>query len=184
MSAPSSQPSLTALVVMGVSGSGKTTFAEALAEHTGWPFQEGDDLHPAQNVAKMKSGHPLTDADRAPWLAAIADHIDAWRGAGLTGIVTCSALKRAYREQLASSHADVRFVYMHGERALLADRLRARQGHFMPASLLVSQLATLEPPDAAEDAITVDIAQSMPDQLAVVTQALGLDAASAEPGAC
>jgi len=142
---------------MGVSGSGKTTVAKALAEHLGWRFQEGDALHPPQNVAKMAAGTPLSDADRWPWLTAIAAVIDGWRAAGVSGIVTCSALKRAYRQVLVGDRADVRLVYLAGSKALIAGRMAARTGHFMPAALLDSQLATLEPPGAEEHPIVMDI---------------------------
>lgn len=144
-------------VVMGVSGSGKTTVARDAAHQLGWRFQEGDALHPPENVAKMRSGQPLDDADRAPWLAAIAACIDAWRDAGERGIVTCSALKRAYRNVIIGPRADVRLVYLEGSRALLAERLAGRHGHFMPASLLDSQLATLEPPSPDERPLTISV---------------------------
>jgi len=145
------------LLVMGVSGSGKTTVAKALAEQLGWRFQEGDALHPPENVAKMAAGTPLSDADRWPWLTAIAAVIDGWRAAGVSGIVTCSALKRAYRQVLVGDRADVRLVYLAGSKALIAGRMAARTGHFMPAALLDSQLATLEPPGAEEHPIVMDI---------------------------
>ena len=152
---------------MGVSGSGKTTVAKALAEHLGWRFQEGDALHPPQNVAKMAAGTPLSDADRWPWLTAIAAVIDGWRAAGVSGIVTCSALKRAYRQVLVGDRADVRLVYLAGSKALIAGRMAARKGHFMPAALLDSQFATLEPPEADETPIVVDIG---PEPAAIVAE--------------
>lgn len=144
-------------VVMGVSGSGKTTVGRALAQRLHWEFQEGDALHPPENVAKMRSGHPLDDNDRAPWLAAIAARIDEWRRDGRPGVVSCSALKRRYRDAIVGSRPDVRLVYLTGSRTLIAERLAARRGHFMPPNLLDSQLATLEPPAADENAITVSI---------------------------
>ncbi len=148
---------MTVLVVMGVSGSGKTTIAELLARRLGWNFQEGDALHPKANIEKMASGTPLTDADRLPWLNAIAALIDSWRGAGQNGIVTCSALKQAYREILIGTRRDVRLVYLRADKSILISRLANRHGHFMPASLLDSQLATLEPPSALERPIVADI---------------------------
>ena len=145
------------LVVMGVSGSGKTTVARGLAERLGWRFQEGDALHPPANVAKMAAGTPLGDDDRWPWLGAIAGVIDAWRAEGTSGIVTCSALKRAYRAVLVGARADVRLVFLSGDKALIAGRLAARKGHFMPPALLDSQFAALEPPGADEHPVVVDI---------------------------
>lgn len=145
------------LVVMGVAGSGKTTIARMLADRLGWRFQEGDALHPPANVAKMSAGTPLTDDDRWPWLHAIAGVIDGWRAEGASGIVTCSALKRAYRDILVGARPDVRIVHLAGDKALIAGRMAARKGHFMPTALLDSQFATLEPPGAEENAITVDI---------------------------
>ncbi len=145
------------LVVMGVAGSGKTTIARMLADRLGWRFQEGDALHPPANVAKMSAGTPLTDDDRWPWLHAIAAVIDGWRAEGASGIVTCSALKRAYRAILVGDRPDVRIVHLAGDKALIAARMAARKGHFMPTALLDSQFATLEPPGPEENAITVDI---------------------------
>jgi carbohydrate kinase (thermoresistant glucokinase family) len=147
----------TIVVVMGVSGSGKTTVASLLAERLGCAFQDGDDLHPSANVAKMKSGTPLTDADRIPWLQAIARHIDAWRERGEVGVVTCSALKRAYRNIIVGKRSDVALVYLKGPRALIHDRLMARTAHFMPVGLLDSQFATLQEPAADERPVVVDI---------------------------
>jgi carbohydrate kinase (thermoresistant glucokinase family) len=145
------------VVVMGVAGSGKTTVGRALARRLGWSFQEGDALHPPENVAKMRAGHPLDDQDRAPWLAAVAARIDEWRGRGEAGVITCSALKRQYREIVVGNRQDVRLVYLHGSRELLAQRIAGRRGHFMPASLLDSQLATLEPPGPEEHALAVSV---------------------------
>jgi carbohydrate kinase (thermoresistant glucokinase family) len=143
------------LVIMGVSGSGKTTLAEALVERLRWPLQEGDALHPPENVTKMAGGTPLTDTDRWPWLDRIAAWIDARLAAGESGIVTCSALKRAYRDRIIGARGGVRLVFLFGERELIASRLGARRGHFMPPSLLASQLATLEPPGPEERPITL-----------------------------
>jgi carbohydrate kinase (thermoresistant glucokinase family) len=144
-------------VVMGVSGAGKTTVGERLAERLNWEFLEGDRLHPRENVAKMRSGHPLTDADRTPWLAAIAEAIDLWRARGACGVVSCSALKRAYRCGIIGARPGVRLVYLEGSRELIAERLAGRNDHFMPASLLDSQFAALEPPGPDENPITVAI---------------------------
>jgi gluconokinase len=155
----------TALIVMGVSGSGKTTVAEILAEKLGWPFRDGDDFHPPANVAKMHAGTPLTDEDRWPWLAAIAAWIAEARGRGGHVIVTCSALKRVYRDALRDGHADVRFVYLEGTKELIASRLAKRKNHFMPPALLDSQFATLEPPAADEAPLTVSIGPT-PDEIA------------------
>jgi len=142
---------------MGVSGAGKTTVGERLAERLKWEFLEGDRLHPRENVAKMESGHPLTDADRAPWLAAIAEVIDLWCARGACGVVSCSALKHAYRCRIIGDRPGVRLVYLQGSRELIAERLAGRSGHFMPASLLDSQFAALEPPGPDENPITVAI---------------------------
>jgi gluconokinase len=145
-----------ALVVMGVSASGKTTLGRLLAERLGWTFQEGDDLHPPANVAKMKAGQPLDDADRWPWLEAIGRWLDDHVAAGQASVVTCSALKRAYRDKLADGRPQVLFLYIDLDRATLEDRISHREGHFFPASLLDSQLATLQPPGAGERAIRID----------------------------
>lgn len=145
------------VLIMGVAGSGKTTIARALAERLGWRYQEGDALHPQANVARMSAGTPLTDADRWPWLHAIAAVIDTWRAEGQNGIVTCSALKRAYRDILIGPRADVRLVFLAGDKPLIAARMAARTGHFMPPALLDSQLATLEPPGPDENPIVADI---------------------------
>lgn len=146
---------LPVLVVMGVSGSGKSTVAGVLAGRLGWDIAEGDDMHPAANVAKMAAGHPLDDADRWPWLEKVADWIRRHTAAGEPGIVTCSALKRSYRDLLRGEH--VVFVYLAGPPAQIAHRIAARHGHYMPPALLDSQLRTLEPPGADENAITVNV---------------------------
>ena len=146
-----------ALIVMGVSGSGKSTIASALAERLGWTFEDGDRFHPESNVAKMSAGHPLSDEDRWPWLQAIADEIGRVCRAGGHLVVACSALKRGYRDVLAGARTDVRFVFLEGSQALIAGRLARRKGHFMPPGLLDSQFKTLEPPQADEQAITVSI---------------------------
>ena len=158
------------MLLMGVSGCGKTTVGEQLAERLGWSYQEGDALHPPANVAKMAGGTPLTDADRLPWLAAVAAWIDARRAAGECGVVSCSALKRAYRQLLVGDRPDVWLVYLQGTRDQLAERLAARTGHYMPAGLLDSQLATLEEPTAAEQPLVVTIDQPVE---AIVTAIAG-----------
>jgi gluconokinase len=141
---------------MGVSGAGKTTIGQLLAERLGWSFEEGDSLHPAANVEKMSEGIPLTDEDRWPWLAKIADWIDNRLDTGENGIVTCSALKRSYRNVLNRRGSGVEFVYLAVEISELEERVEHRDDHFMPASLLGSQLNTLEVPTSAEPAIQVD----------------------------
>jgi carbohydrate kinase (thermoresistant glucokinase family) len=162
----------TVLVLMGVSGSGKSTVGVELAQRLGWPFKEGDDLHPAANVAKMHAGESLTDADRKPWLAAVAAWIDGWIGEGACGVITCSALKRRYRDYLTDGRPSIAFVFLHAREAVLARRLAKRQGHFMPASLLASQLATLEPPAPDEPAITVDNDAPVASQVDAVIKAI------------
>jgi gluconokinase len=139
--------------MMGVAGAGKSTVARGLAQELGWDFAEGDDFHPAANVAKMAAGEPLTDIDRLPWLDGIARWIDQEIASGRSGVIACSALKRAYRDALR--RPQVLFVYLSVPRAELDRRVNRRPGHFMPASLLDSQLAALEPPAADEQALTV-----------------------------
>lgn len=134
-----------ALVVMGVSGVGKSTIGAAVAHELGWPFIEADELHSSSNIAKLTAGEPLTDGDRAPWLAAIRDQIDGQAQAGRSSVVSCSALQRAYRDILRQAGAHVRFAHLHGEAELVAQRLAQRSGHFMHPQLLGSQLETLEP---------------------------------------
>ncbi len=147
------------LVVMGVSGCGKTSVGEALGRALHLPFADGDDLHPKENIAKMSAGIPLTDADRFPWLDRVGDRLKA-NPAGM--IIGCSALKRIYRDRIRQSAGHpVTFLHLAGSRALIESRMRARKGHFMPASLLDSQFATLEPPAADEQAITVSIDASL-----------------------
>jgi gluconokinase len=162
----------TILVVMGVSGSGKTTVAAMLAGALGVGFLEGDDLHPRSNVEKMKNGTPLTDADRLPWLRAIAHRIDEWRARGEAGVVTCSALKRAYREILIGDRPDVRLVYLKGSPELIHQRMAARHGHFMPVGLLDSQFETLQEPGADEKPVVVDVAGSPAEIVAEIIRRL------------
>lgn len=152
------QPAPAVLVVMGVSGSGKTTVGALLAQRLGWEFADGDDFHPPANVEKMHGGIPLTDADRWPWLRAIAAWIDQTRRAGGHGVVACSALKRRYRDILLDGSPAVRLIYLRGEPELIGSRLAARHGHFMPESLLLSQYQALEEPGRDEDPITVEVA--------------------------
>ena len=177
MTAPQKRLALpVVLVLMGVSGCGKTTIGELLAERLHLPYEEGDALHPPANVAKMAAGHPLDDADRAPWLAKVADWVDARLDAGESGVITCSALKRSYRALIARRGAGVEFVYLHGSRELIASRLAGRHGHFMPPTLLDSQFATLEEPGADEPAIRVEIGEPPAAIAADIVEALGLPA--------
>lgn len=169
-----------ALIVMGVSGSGKSTVGLLLAEMLGYEFRDGDSFHPPENVEKMRSGIPLTDEDRWPWLAAIAAWINAHRLEGTTGIVACSALRRVYRDRLRDGHSDVRFLYLQGDKSLIAGRLAARKGHYMPASLLDSQFATLEEPGTDEGAIRLSIVPEPPDIAREAIEALGLGATAGE----
>ncbi len=145
------------VVVMGVSGSGKSTVAALLAAALGCQFQEGDDLHPPENVEKMRGGTPLTDADRVPWLRKIAEEIDNWRARGECGVLTSSALKRSYRDIIIGDRRDVVLVYLKGSRELIHQRMVARHGHFMPTVLLDSQFATLEEPTPDERPIIEDV---------------------------
>jgi gluconokinase len=162
------------VVVMGVAGSGKTTVGTALATRLGWRFLDADDLHPAANVEKMRHGIPLTDEDRAPWLRAVVDAIA--RGGDV--VLACSALRRWHRDALREgARADLRFVYLAGDVAELDRRLRARTGHYMPASLLRSQLDTLEPPDATE-ALTVDAEVPVASIIDTIVRELRLGAPS------
>lgn len=159
------------LVIMGVSGCGKSTVGQGVAELLGLPFLEGDSLHPARNVALMAAGTPLTDSDRAGWLDTIAQRLaDTPPTQGL--VVSCSSLKRIYRDRLRAATPGLQFVHLHGSRALLAARLRQRQDHYMPAALLDSQLATLEIPDADEHVLTLDIAEPTDMLVAHIAQHL------------
>lgn len=148
------------LVLMGVSGAGKSTVGTLLSQRLDWPFEDADSFHPPANIAKMSAGTPLTDEDRWPWLGAIAAWIDRARQNGGRGIVGCSALKRRYRDILIEGRPDVRLIHLKGEEALVAVRQAARPGHFMPASLVRSQFETLEEPDPDERALTVSVDQS------------------------
>lgn len=168
----------TAIVLMGVSGCGKSTVGVRLARKLHREFLEGDTFHPPANVEKMSRGIPLDDADRLPWLKAIAAAIDDARRDGRQVVVTCSALKRSYRAILAGSHDDVAFVYLKGGKELIAERLAARAGHFMPPKLLDSQFAALEEPAADEASVMMAI-EDTPDQIADAIAAMAAAGARA-----
>ena len=157
------------VLLMGVAGSGKTTIGRQLADELGWKFADADDFHPPANVAKMSTGTPLDDTDRAPWLAAIRLFIDARLAAGENAVVTCSALKEKHRAVLLSGAPDVKLVYLRGTRDVLWSRISGRSGHFMKPAMLDSQLATLEEP---VNALTLDIAQSPAQLIAGIRSAL------------
>jgi gluconokinase len=163
-----------ALIVMGVSGSGKSTIGDKLAERLGWTYQDGDRFHPASNVAKMSAGQPLTDEDRWPWLRAIAKEIDRICEAREHAVIACSALKRAYRDVLVHGRNDVRIIYLNGTQDLIASRLALRKGHFMPPGLLASQFKTLEPPDLSENPMIVSIDASIEAIVDDIVHKLGL----------
>lgn len=160
---------------MGVSGCGKSTVAALLAGRLGWPFEEGDALHPRSNIDKMAAGHSLTDDDRWPWLEKVAGWVEQRLDAGENGLITCSALKRSYRDVINRRGSGAVFVYLAGSRSTIAARLAARHGHFMPTSLLDSQFAALEEPTSDEPEIRVDvgpapgvIAQTIVEQLSLI----------------
>lgn len=161
------------LVVMGVAGSGKSTVGRLLAAGLGWPFVDGDALHSTTAIDRMRHGQPLDDADRQPWLDAIAAQLDTWRERGESGVLACSALKRRYRDRLAE-HGPLRFVYLQGDEALIRQRLQQRLDHFMPESLLDSQLADLEPPAADEPAIRLAVDQPPELLVGAIRAMLGL----------
>lgn len=160
------------VVVMGVAGSGKTTVAHLLGERLGWVVAEADEFHPAANVAKMAAGHPLTDEDRWPWLDTIASWIIEHTMAGIPGIITCSALKKVYRDRLREKN--VVFVHLAGSKEQIGRRLTTRMDHFMPPSLLDSQIATLEPPGPEENSIVIDVGRTPAEEAAEVVSRLGL----------
>ncbi|MBU3731576.1 MAG: gluconokinase [Beijerinckiaceae bacterium] len=166
------------LIVMGVSGCGKSTVGQALGEELGWEFRDGDAFHPPANVAKMKSGAPLTDEDRWPWLDAIARYIDETRAQGGHAIIACSALKRVYRDRLKGARPDVTFVHLAGSKELIEARMAARQNHFMPLGLLDSQFATLEAPSDDEGAMIVSVAGAPDEIVHDVLKRMGLRAAA------
>ena len=163
------------LVVMGVSGCGKSTIASMLAHRLGWIYEDGDWLHPQSNIEKMHHGEPLNDEDRWPWLHAIADWIDETRRPGNHGVVACSALKRAYRNILVGDRRDVRIVYLKGDRNLIARRIATRGDHFMPPALLDSQFKALEEPKADERPIVVSIAPHPREIVETIVQKLGIE---------
>jgi carbohydrate kinase (thermoresistant glucokinase family) len=160
------------VILMGVAGAGKTTVGELLAQRLGARFIEGDSFHPAENVAKMRAAVPLTDADRMPWLRAIAAEIGRCLQAGEGAVIACSALKRAYREILVGGRREVRVVYLEGSRDLIQERLDKRRGHYMPPSLLPSQFAALEEPSADEAPIDVDVSRTPEQIVAAILTAL------------
>jgi gluconokinase len=179
MTADRLKEKIAVIVVMGVSGSGKSTIAGMLAHRLHWLYEDGDWFHPKSNIEKMHHGEPLTDEDRWPWLHAIADWIDATRRSGNHGIVACSALKRTYRDILIGERRDVRLVYLKGEQGLIARRIAARADHFMPPTLLDSQFKTLEEPAPEERALTVSIVPHPREIVETIVRALDLDQAVA-----
>lgn len=162
------------IVIMGVSSAGKTTTATALSERLGWPFRDADSFHPPANVEKMSRGMPLDDTDRAPWLAAIAAWIQERIARDEHGIVTCSALKRAYRDVIMAGLPGAKLVHLVGNRALIGERMARRSNHFMPTSLLDSQFATLEPPGPDEDVLTIEVSMSPARVADAIIAELGL----------
>lgn len=159
------------LIFMGVSGSGKTTVGTLFAKKTGATFYEGDDFHPLENIEKMRRGIPLTDADRAKWLQTLRDIVTRALADGRFTVIACSALKAAYREVLQAGDSRVKFVFLTGPRSVIEERLKLRHNHFMPPTLLDSQLATLEPP---ADALTVSFEKSPEEIVTELIQALGI----------
>ena len=166
------QVTSTSIVVMGVSGSGKSTVAAGLVDRLGWEFAEGDDFHPKANVEKMRSGQPLDDDDRWPWLRRLAAWIGERERAGTSVVVTCSALKRSYRDVLCDGHPSVWFAHVTADRELLRERVEYRTGHYMPSSLLESQLTTLEPLQADEPGASISGAGAPADVVAELIDAL------------
>lgn len=180
MNPKTSSNNTSAIVVMGVSGSGKSTIASMLAQRLHWVYEDADWFHPKSNIEKMHHGEPLNDQDRWPWLHAIADWIDATRRAGGHGIVACSALKRAYRDILIGDRGDVRLVFLKGDFDLIARRIAARADHFMPSTLLESQFATLQEPQADERPIVVSIAPHPREIVETIVRQIGVHSAAAD----
>jgi gluconokinase len=168
------------LVVMGVSGSGKSTIGTQLALTLHWDYEDGDWFHPARNIDKMHAGMALTDEDRVPWLIAIADFIDQARAAGHHAVVSCSALKRRYRAVIVDNRPDVRLIYLNGDIELIARRIATRHEHFMPASLLQSQFDALEEPGADENPVVVSIAPRPREIVARILDALKMQVPQAD----
>ena len=158
------------IILMGVSGSGKTTIGRLLAQDLGWPFYDGDDFHPQANIDKMRQGIPLTDDDRDAWLTALRQQIETFIDNRQSAVLACSALKQAYRERLRGDRPEVRFIYLKGDYALIRQRLQGRQGHFMKADLLSSQFATLEEPKGVP---AIDIAQEPGAIVTCIKRAIG-----------
>ena len=171
MNASAAPKRKTSVVVMGVAGSGKSTVGQILARRLGWSFAEGDDFHSAANVAKMASGTPLTDEDRGPWLESIRTWIDA---NSADSVVTCSALRRSYRDILRGAQATVRFLHLSGTEQSIGARMAARTSHYMPTSLLASQVAALEPLGSDEDGVVIEITGTPEDIVTSAIKALGL----------
>ena len=162
------------VVVMGISGSGKTTIATRLAEQLGWTFAEADDFHPAANIEKMTSGTPLTDQDRWPWLESMREWMTAQARSSSSTVVTCSALRRSYRDVLTQAEGRVRFVHLLGDAYLILERMKTRSGHFMPQSLLPSQLSTLEPLEPDEQGVRIENTGTPDEVTADIINKLGL----------
>ena len=158
------------ILLMGVSGVGKTTVGRALAQQLGWLFADADDFHPATNVAKMRAGIPLTDADRAPWLHSLRAAIDGWLYAQQSVVLACSALKHAYRQQLVAG-ADVKLVFLHADINVIAERMAARHDHYMNPNLLKSQFDALEVP---QDALSLDASQPVTGLVAAIRASFGI----------
>jgi carbohydrate kinase (thermoresistant glucokinase family) len=169
------------VIVMGVSGSGKSTIGEMLAARLEWEFEDGDSFHPESNVRKMHNGIPLNDGDRWPWLAAIAVWIDKMRHSGRRGVIACSALKRSYRDVLIGDRSDVRLVYLKGDEALIAERIADRHKHFMPTSLLHSQFEALEEPGPDETPIVVSIEPKPPEIVSQILAMMNVESAASPP---